>query len=560
MMSKSVKPVKPRKKRFIEVEKTKSTSNYRRTTKLLQREELTSVDFYAGERPYARGELKYLHSSIKGFNQDYDQLIQRVDLAEKFRRLCDRQLQQNAENIQLLRTVSRQYKKEKLGISADAPLETSPVLQGIYNHSGLVRELQRLQVLAAWKSINYGELGEKNRALKHDEAHRADFYQSLGKEFQDCLTNINNYINNSTTIADPLKELRDLVAHLLNTINVNATNHRELWNAPLPGSPLSSQLGTNWEHVLTELLAVNIENELHTEEARKQIIHVGQQGGLSDIVDQSFTIKLPNYGAKLMAGFSAKFRTNNNFDIKSKVILANVFEPFQNDIETLEAIGYVYNQFAALSTFSSEYYRFKNYDINRKHQDVTSQRAWLTRTNSEFGRIFIDLVRYINLYMINLGFFGNRIDAKNTPPFSQDFFDKMLNGDVAVRVPAFLLTMRHPYETADVFQSIQDQLEDKPFWTVKDLFAGGYNKNGRFTPNAAAFRTAIGEEGQLRENYAKKARALREATATGKSFDIYDIVLSQPLMNAKEVNILKILGSRDETIRTHFSLMKYLHQ
>lgn len=543
----------------------KKPSNRRRKQTLLNREETASFvydDLFI--RPWRLGAHFYVHSSIRGFNADYKDLIQDIDIRAKFRHMCDQQLAINNKNIQLLDTVAKEYKHARLGIGPNDELEDSPVMQAIYHKSELVRDMQRLKMLTDYRSIHYGELGQLNLdyASTHyqDPEKRAAFYTKLGQEYQHTLEKLFDSVTklDRKDNSNPLQELKDLTQRLLESINPNATNYQELWTSK-PGN-LSSLLGTQWENVLTCLMQESVKKQLGPAIAEK-ITNIGKNNQLSDIVDKSFSVEIKNYGKKLMAGFSAKFRHNNNFDITASFQLADVFAPLKDDIKALEAIGYVYNQFAALSAFSSEYYRAKNITtLNRKKQDMATQRAWLTRTQNEFGGIFVDMARYINLFMLNVAFWGNRLDAQNIPAFAPGFFES-IDDNPNSAPPAFLLTMRHPYETAHVFEKIQSQLTEKPFWTVQDLFAGSYNNKGKLVNKSAAFRASVPSEAQLRENYALKASALRRASAYDHAnYDIYTVILSQPLVQASTCNILEILGDRSRAVTVRFSLMKYLHQ
>lgn len=510
---------------------------------LLRREEMHLDQRPIGERPAARGNYNYIHSNWSAFVNDYNETIKHGVMEQTFKRQVDKIYALNQKHIDQLRKASRKMKVKQFGAKSEAtPIEETPVIYGIYHENELVREVQRLGSLVNWTSKDFGVLGQLNRSLQdaiksygknsqQANTARTKFYTQYASEVTQCLQQLFDTLGKKE-YDGKLPALRQVLSDLYASVTsadttrswYNADKLISYWEKGSKVSAMPNILGWEWERILTTLLNNDIKNGGF--QVTNDVVKGLKSKSIVDIISNGVTVKsvIPSTAAKFQGGITVKFRRQAQFDIAAQVTPADaVASVTDNNIEAGLQLRFLYNNWVALSTFNSRYYA-RNPNAELKSRFGTTSRRKLNGHRARVHRngnviilppsvlftSFQPLAQYINMYMLNVAFWGNKNDANNICPFNDRFFDEM---DKDGRpIPAVLLTKQHAYETADIFNYYNEQIKGGQFlWSAEDLFTGLLKPTAGKRPIALA------------EHYGRKVNILRNASDPNKS--VYDLLL-----------------------------------
>lgn len=548
-------------------------SNFRRNATLLTRSDVDFLNFMPNA--IEMGLTNYIHSSISGFNADYKTLSHDQHLMAAAQRAKESVKSENMDVIKKLKIAAQEYKVKALGGTKTTPINNCPVIREIYDQT-IVKQMRTIQQLLSW---DFDNLPLKYKSLAQEKLiydttktsqSRSQMYSHLGSAIAETITEL---LNNPTIKQfDSLKHNLELLqnnlsdtpadGHVFKYNNKHAADH----NAIATGNFLS-QLGLNWEEVSAQLLMQSIADNSST--IRQTVINVLKGGKLklSDLQDETITVKIPNYGGKFFVGFSNKFRKNNNLTVGGTIsfkqpVTDEWLSRFNDDI-AIQQFTYIYRNYAALMLFNTDFYRragvksISRYSKdamvgprkNILNQPMKSRRDKLIHYQA-FYPILSAFTRYINQYLLRTVFFANSNDA-GVKLFAQDFLQQVMSQDT-LTLPAFLLTRDKAYEMWQVASQLVNMVDYKPVWNVEELFgdAGALRGRGRRSFS----------EPELRENYAvKRELILQEKRKGTKNVSFYQDIIA-PNKDKLPVQLLTLtdLLPQSRNLRKKIALTTYL--
>lgn len=516
-----------------------------------------------GIYPKATQDNSYIHSTYRGFRADYNQLTAQISIESQLYQNVDTLYKSNLDRIQNLRATGRRYKTALFGCkSEDEDIEQAPPIYMFLHQNQLIKELQNLQSQLSWsilqdKSTEAGRLNAiylraKNHSTDSNDIlkKRTAFYKSWSKQWTDAINNVLDTLGTS----EYRNQFNDL-AQLLENFKANLQQDGtalfvDSKNGIKPGEVLS-KLGFQWEAIAAWFLGGAVLEVADPTRVKTNIQQIGKKEGLGDIslghILYEDTVPLD---MQFEGTMSLKFRANENFSIQAQVNPAQIFKAYTDKTgELLNILGYLYNNWISLSSYSSETDRNRSKlrtDFRAKRIKKIKLRGVALDNNSVnipvLARMFYPLTQYINLYIFNLGFYGNRKDA-GVAPFDPEFLQNL---DNVTQIPVFLLTKNHCHETADVFQYYNELVySGQLLIDIPDLFVGTKQSQGIFLPPIRPQPTV------LRELYRRKRQLLREDTTDAS---IYDIIGKE--RPSTEINYFDLLmnGTKTRTLKVKFHL------
>lgn len=520
----------------------------RATAQLLNKNELWWV--HSGPGAWESGLHDYIHSSIRGFNQDYQAMSYGTAIKHAAKRSIEHVLQENNDTIQMLHSLSDQYKVQALGAASPSQdVNSCPVIQALYD-STITQQLQDLQRILSW---DFQHLSPQYRQLEldkilYDNDHsnvvtRQQLYTNYGQILGEILHNLfnNPKIDSFAQLKAHLQRLQNSLAEDTSAGKIfkYTPKQADLHQNTISSGHFLSLLGLDWEDVSAALIQQGIADGLQQKDVPQEIIKVLKQQGLIDAKDVHLTFTVPNYAQAFHVGFSNKFRKNTNINVGGVVESQAAISEWANhfdDAQALEQFTYIYNNYAALLDFASEnYHKAGVRGVNKRSKEAMDRRSLLINREA-FQDIFGLFTQFVNLYLLQTIFLANSKDTK-TPLFSPNFRQEILKQNPIV-LPVFLLTRDRAYESWSIMQHMNNT--HTIIWSTEELF--GIHGNFRpFFPDG---------EARLREHYAIKRELLKRQQILATS-SLQGGVLHQQLLG--QTNIYQVIkeGYNQLPVKVH---------
>lgn len=532
-------------------------------------ERVSTANVYENESPY-------LHSSIEGFNKEYQKLGKSLQIVAQFKDLRQKVIDLGQQMATNLLQRSRAAKKQIFGIESNADIMTAPAVQLLYNQgilSQLRSELLELKLYAMDPNkINNLQILKQHQAqIMHLKAQTIEQRaEEMRKRIEDTL----NWINEK----DPEQKLKqtDLINFLQDTVqqlNQQVTPFGLRYKSDINTDPVNfhSKLGYVFESMLEGYFATCVQEALSEEVLMKKIKGTGLNDLISGTelildIDQKITDKL---------SLTAKFRGTNAFEIhaenpiykKHKIVaprsIKNILDSQGiTNLQGLSELQYFYNNWVALSIFSSE----NDTGLTPQTWQKDSRKSEAARerkrgqgllTGSSFKQVFTALADYIYIVLITQALYGNSVDYNNnatTPIIDKDYMPTLLDKTVQKQhtPPAFLFTSQRVFETGLLFQMILDNARktnehenDTIHDSIKALF------------DAFATRSSYSAV-PFEELYREKCEALIAASNSKESTTIYDTLFDKDVRTIHGFNPFKSWFTRDMAFRITFDPSKYI--
>ena len=467
----------------------------------------------------------YLHSSIQGFNADYEDLIKSVNLNNVFRKLETQVYQISQENIKVLKQVSQgtRIMWSEFGFGKDGgrdvlippdlskPVDNDPFIRALFSPTekdpAYMSAIQDLKHVLNWHTFEdefIRKLNEdytKGGTVKHKKgsAEYNNFYAQVGGRIG---TVLQKFLDVTKTVKrEDVQSARTQVQKIVDAASQNPGGFSTFifsseWRKLIRENQFSQVLGRAYEDLIVYSLndaLLQLYYKFGDDFANLWSHRTGQKNKLTDALIHGRPIKITEVerfqGTALEAGISAKLRQNNSFELTADVQFSDLADRLNEEgsIQDIEALAYIYNNYIALSTWNTDISTNRGttkFTVGRKNKKQTHLSSFrhrkeaLMAPNTALGKFFKPLAQYINMLMLNLSFFGNRLDANNIPIFDAKFFQQL---DANIRnyqstPPAFIFTSNHVYETGDVFDYyLKQSYSGKPLFTASQIFGSAFS-------------------------------------------------------------------------------------
>ena len=514
----------------------------------------------------AYSQAHYLHSTVRGFNADYQQMTDVNRSLIMFDKLYNDQHAATQRQIDLL-IQAAQAAKSQLGLRPDQDIMESNLCQLLYKGNSIynqVRELS-LKLKKAEASVSWADI----KSGKHK--------QDLHKVSQQML----QYMNDMTTLMKDnpdsalhkVKLFTDFIDHTIQELQKDHPKVRWTQVESVNDSPenLHQHLGFVWEEIIGAAYIDSVRNTVNEGNIIRALTN-SKNYHLSDLLfgkPVDLTLTGTDERASINVGISAKFTNNGSFKIKGnnaaitpQEILTRHGIPLENNPE-LDTLAYIYDNYTALTIFEADRFVQQGLDSkmgkgSRKEQRQQYRRnETLQRWPSVFRQIFQKFSDFAYLAIISGAFFGNSADYGNTsknaaaPVFNPDYTDeiiKNLNGNSGQGLPAFIFTSTKAYETGKLLKIIFDRsnigaLSDASIVIFQTLFsAPSWGIIGDF----------------LKEMYESKCEALNLA-ADSTNGTIYGILRnSKAIFGVSDWHPFHSIMKRRSRIKFEFDPTQYL--
>lgn len=479
--------------------------------------------------------IQYLHSTVRGFNQDYKQLTQQLNLESHIQSTIGYLTQLITKESDILRQVAERDKIRFFGAqSANTPLKSTPYVQSLLvgvdpdrtNNTQVQVVLQEMKNASNWYTWEGNVLSQLKQQYdngNHSQASQTKFYSDVVDYIWESWQNF---------ISLPLETIitSDDAEEIINKIKSKKITKQKIANwihhkTPSKSTPFgfSRELGLIYEDAIRESI---VDYSIRT--ATNMIVErIGQKGGLVDVAlyndnKASTNIEIDDLD-RFTGGISAKLRYNNHFSIEVAGSPQEFFQFAGAGFESaIQAIRFLYNNWMALSVYNSETDRAYS---NAQNKTRTRKGAILMNGGHLLGRSFQSFARVANLILIHSAFFANAKDIGpgNTCLFNQEYWDRLITqlDQGNMTIPAFIFTTNDYYET---WQIVNYYLQN-PLLSTTDLF-GSSNFLG--TQN-------VYNSGMLKKLYAAKAKAIKDTKRLHSDLSLYDAIhlnISDPLSRA----------------------------
>lgn len=513
----------------------------------------------------------YLHSTIRGFNADYQSMTDADHALTMFDRLYNRQKEQTQRQIDYLIAAAKAAKPQ-LGLTESQDIMESKLCQLLYNGDSIYNHVRTLA------------LKLKSASLK---PNKEDLQKTGGMKawLQQASTQMSAYMTEMTTLLqDPqfstsaihkVKLFDDFITHVNEEL---AQSHPFIyWRGEentINGSKqetLHQRLGFVWEKLIEAAYHDSVQNTVNENNIFKALTEE-KNFNLSDLL-LGKAVQLDLQGqderALIKVGGSAKFTTNGSFVIKAnnaaispQQILERAGINTSNNHE-LDLLAYIYDNYTALTLFESDKYFSQGIDSKMQAGETKRSRRQFRRNEtlqqwpSIFRQIFQKFADYVYLAVISAAFFGNSTDYGNqkmaAPVFNLDYVDTIMNNLNNTKnnqgLPAFLFTSQRAFETGKLLQIIFNQSTTGALSDASEvLFAT------LLAPPSWAY---VGD--WLKEIYASKCEALNDSMLVAQYGTIYDILrASDAIFGVSNWHPLKYIMTRKSRIKFEFDPTHYL--
>lgn len=402
----------------------------------------------------------YLHSTIVGFNADYDAYINANNFAETIKNLQDRAKQDLTTALDSL--------NQAAGNPEEIWGEPVPQMQPT--------EMRNIPTLDHLSIANY-MLHDSPAALASAEwiSSYEKWISSFGKYRQKIIGNVRQAPFVNELIA-PATRVRNATLQLVEKINqynvlakqsgikTNDNKTKSIYHALdllINFNPSIDNVGkfnsalrnlSRYFGLQSETMrdmdfvdAREINDELQAGHYRVYPAAGGSH--LSDVVLEVTATQtdLP----PIKTGISYKLRTFDHFDLRATFIAKD------EEDQILQDIMYVYSNILALTEFA------RDKEVNRSGVGKRVQASAGARYNTlarGLGKVGEQAIRQFSDFIINrlllTSFFGNSKDAKDTSLLDPTFFDKITDTysdtDKHYAPPAYVMTAKHVYKTYDI--------------------------------------------------------------------------------------------------------------
>lgn len=478
-------------------------------------------------------EIQYLHSTVRGFNQDYKQLTQQLNLEGHIQSTIKYLTDLITKESGILRQVAERDKVKFFGAaSGQTPLKETgyvkSLIQGIDSNKTndtqvqvVVQELKNASNWYTWEGQVLQRLKKQYDSGNHSEASSDKFYNDvvdyIWKSWQRFLALPLENIVEPGDLEDLFEKVKDKEI-TRETIAKWVRGKHASSSSPFK---FARELGLVYEDAIRESV---VDYSIRT--ATGMIAErIGKKGGLVDVAlrdKKAETTIVVDDLDRFTGGVSAKLRYNNTFSIEVSGTPTEFFSMAGADFgQSMQALRYLYNNWMALSVYNTENGRaYSNTGQSRKRKQTI-----LLKGGHLLSRSFQSLSRVANLILIQTAFFANAKDvgAGNTCVFSQEYWNKLVTQFDRGRmtIPAFIFTANDYYET---WQVVNYYLQN-PFLSTSELFG---EKNLLGTTN-------VYDSGLLKRLYNAKAKAIKDTNRLHSDLPLYDVIhldIGAPLTRA----------------------------
>lgn len=532
--------------------------------------------------PELEGTVGYIHSSIEGFNKEYQQLSQSFQIVTQLKNLRAKTIALGRQMTDNLLQRSRAAKTQVFKIGADDDIMLAPAVQLLYNHGELNQlrsDLLELKLYAIDPhTINNLQI------LKDHETQiirlKTQTVEQRALEMRQKIESMLNWINEK----DPEQQLRqtDLVRFLqetINQLNKQVTPFGLKYKSDIGSKDANfhTKLGYIFESFLEGYFALCTQRGLTENAIMKKLKGVclnDLKSGVALTLDiqQNITDKLgitTKFGGTNAFGLHAEnpvYKTNpltGNREIVTSRSIQNILAS-QNitNLQGLNELRYFYDNCVALSIFSSEGSdgtASKTWTGSDRKDETARQRKRGERllTGSIFRQIFSALADYIYIVLVTQALYGNSVDYNNnatTPLIDSNYIPTLLDKTAKGQhtPPAFLFTSQRVFETGILFNMILNNAEatnehgkDKIHDSIKALFDAFATRSGY---SATAFE----------ELYHEKCEALIGASNSGQTSTIYDTLFNKDIRTIRGFDPFRSWFTRDMALHITFDPSKYI--
>lgn len=513
----------------------------------------------------------YLHSSIRGFNADYQYMSDATKTITLFDRLYKDQKEQTTRQIGVLTQLANKV-KPTLGLKPNQDIMESDVCQLLYKGNSIYNQL-RTDIL----KLKQASLQPKQEYLNSHNITRKEYQKQAAATMTRYLNDIQQLLAPvQAGEADPtpalrrINELQEFIQRVGTELQKNHTwitwKKEESFNNR--DENLHSRLGFIWELILESAFADSVKEAVSQENIVKALTYQ-QNYNLSDLlVGKPVQLQLQgeDFRRNINAGISAKFRQSNAFTIRGNNASISIDEILNRynltkDQNELDTLAYIYDNYLALTIFDTESLpKNKQFDTKIKGKGASRRRHQYQRNEtlqqwpSIFRQIFQKLADFVYLAIISGGLFGNKNDAGSgiaTPVFDPNYTQHILdnlNNNGNYGIPAFLFTAQRAFETGKLLQAVFAKSEN-----------GGLSDASEVLFHSLLAPPAYSNvPNYLREIYFSKCDALLDASNQDKP-TIYDILrTSNVIYGISDWHPLKSLLTRPRRIKIEFDPTKYL--
>lgn len=499
----------------------------------------------------------YLHSTIVGFNQDYltySKEVRITSIGKQYRQQGEVDLQQAMQN---LRTIADQMTPIVWGTEMAPGMSPSTTKNGIPTLDHLVRAQYALtgspsaivsnkwiQAYETWQQAAGQYLDKIQKNITLDQTLRRTLLVpaavGVKQAAQAMLEHIRIFDKQIPKDQIPIDSAKNNIAEELKYVQNFDPLKDGLGSMSKKLVALASYFGTRSETLRTtditmQMLNINDPRDIvdNLQQGRFQLrrIHIN---GLSDIVFDFSTDVSASSDTKLPSvGVSYKLRTFDNFKLSATFDL-----PADADAD-LKYLFYVYRNILALTEFASDKMIGRTAGNRRVFVSNRAKKNNLLLTLGSVRTALIDFNTYITYRLLLTAFFGNSIDA-NANPLDQTFFEQLAQGyeNTSTAPPAFIMTARHIYKTADILEHYLTLDKKRSEWRnlneLQSYFAGYH------------------EYKNLQKLWEQKRTILRNASADNADQNVYTILLTHihelgiPKSN---LSVSKLSFYREHTIK-----------
>jgi len=493
-----------------------------------------------GELPWSwddfgySSDIQYLHSTVRGFNQDYKELTRQLNLEGHIQSTIQSLTTLLQKERDILRQVAERDKVRFFGAkTASIPLRDTEYVQNLLHGINasqtnssqvqvVVQEMKNASNWYTWEGNVLSQLKAEYDQGNHSQASRDKFYQGvvdyIWETWQRFLSLPLETIVAPQDAQNLLNKIKDKKITKQTIANWVRSKHAAK-NTPFG---FARELGYIYEDAIRESVT-----DYSIRKATNLIAErIGQQNGLVDVAlynkgKAKDSIVIDDLD-RFTGGISAKLRYNNTFSIAVAGTPTDFFHIAGADFElALQAIRYLYNNWMALSVYNTD----TNRTYSNNGQTRTRKAAKLVEGGHLLSRSFQSLSQVANLILLQSAFFANAKDVGvgNISLFNQEYWDNLVaqlnRGQMTI--PAFVFTTNDYYET----WKIVEYYLSTPLMTATELFG----------TKGFLGRENIYNSGLLKKLYEAKARALKDKKRQYFDLPLYDAIhqnIASPLQAA----------------------------
>lgn len=468
-------------------------------------------------------DIQYLHSTVRGFNQDYKQLTRQLNLESHIQSTIDNLNTILTREKNLLKEVAERDKVQFFGAkNGDTPLIETEYVQSLINGIDpdttnntqvqvVIQEMKNASNWYTWEGRVLSQLRDEYEKGPKTTESRDKFYNSVVDYIWDSWQRFRELPFETFVTPDDANAILNKIKS--KKITKQTISNWVRYKNPSKSTPFgfAKELGLVYEDAIRENIV-----DYSVKRAKDLIIErIGQKGGIVDVAlvqgTAKTTIKIDDLN-RFTGGISAKLRHNNTFSIEVSGTPREFFSLAGAEFEqSLQALRYLYNNWMALSVY--------NTDLNRTYSNNGQQRTRKAKKLLDGGhllsRSFQSLTRIANLILIQSAFFANAKDVGkgNICLFNQEYWNELIAqlDHGFMTIPAFVFTANDYYETWKIVQYYLNNSLMEP----NDLFGSrqflGVNKN-------------LYNAGQLKRLYETKAKAIKDKNRMHADLPLYDVI------------------------------------